>query len=519
MTLRAVLWCAVSTQAQAEDAKVSLPQQEADARALCARHGWRIVDVLLVPGHSRHYLDIHECAADMQRAGIDAFLRLIEHWQRRDFDVLICRDSERFARTQSLHARVVEETIAASARIYSLADGWVDSNNFRMFIAMAGYKAASDVERLVKGRKKAMDENARRGLPTTSSIAMSHRIIRDEFGRAQKVVPDESKRVMIEAAARIVIEGHGWNHIERILFERYGFTNPKTGRPYRRLTFYQLFHTPTFWGHSARHFRDYSVPNGTRTDMWVFDESEPLPEGVLMYRNTFPAAITGKLARELQDELRRRRMVVRGNARPRRTRMFSGLMVCDECGYYLVYGYNKGYPGYKCVSHYLPDHKRPDCTQHHYSMNEPAIKKWMHAFIAGLLEGNPITPSVSAELDEVARLERDLEQTQNTVRVLIAKQAAAGDELAALYDEQIQQHGAALKHLQALLRDVRLRQQQTSQQQQQRAASLEALRGQKLKDFWRRPSVEINQVLHALFGRVRLYVRDGKIIDVRELPR
>ena len=100
MSLRAIIWCAVSTKGQAVEEKDSLPTQEADARAKCDAEGWEVVDVLKVPGHSRNYIDIHECARDMRKNGIDAFDKLIRHWEDRDFDVLVARDGDRFARTQ-----------------------------------------------------------------------------------------------------------------------------------------------------------------------------------------------------------------------------------------------------------------------------------------------------------------------------------------------------------------------------------------------------------------------------------
>lgn len=121
---------AVSSVPQAEDDKVSLPQQETDARNLCLKEDWAIVDVLKTPGHSRYYLDLEECAADMMTQGIDTFDKLMMHVRARDFDVFICRDSERFARSQSLHAR------------------------------------------------------AQRGLPTSSGVPMSHKLVRDVKGEA-----------------------------------------------------------------------------------------------------------------------------------------------------------------------------------------------------------------------------------------------------------------------------------------------------------------------------------------------
>jgi len=59
-TLRSVIWCAVSSQAQNEPDKVSLPQQEEDGRKLALSQNWRVVDVMRVPGHSRRYIDFHK---------------------------------------------------------------------------------------------------------------------------------------------------------------------------------------------------------------------------------------------------------------------------------------------------------------------------------------------------------------------------------------------------------------------------------------------------------------------------
>ena len=44
--LRSIIWCAVSSRAQNEPDKVSLPQQEEDGRKLALSHNWRVVDVM-----------------------------------------------------------------------------------------------------------------------------------------------------------------------------------------------------------------------------------------------------------------------------------------------------------------------------------------------------------------------------------------------------------------------------------------------------------------------------------------
>lgn len=54
----------------------------------------------------------------------------------------------------------VEKTVGRGARIYSLADGMIDENNFRMWIAMGGYRAAGEIDSLIKMRKIGFDARA-----------------------------------------------------------------------------------------------------------------------------------------------------------------------------------------------------------------------------------------------------------------------------------------------------------------------------------------------------------------------
>jgi hypothetical protein len=71
---RCLIWCAVSSRAQNEPDKISLSQQEADLRTLAQQHNWQVVEVMLVPGHSRRYIDFHELADDAAREGLMLFI-------------------------------------------------------------------------------------------------------------------------------------------------------------------------------------------------------------------------------------------------------------------------------------------------------------------------------------------------------------------------------------------------------------------------------------------------------------
>lgn len=264
MTGRAVLWCAVSTRPQAGEDKNSLGTQESDQREACERLGLDVIDVLSVPGHSRRYYDIETLARDARREGIDAFDRLMQHWAVRDFDVLVVRDGDRFARTQSLHARVVEETIEGGARIYSLADGWVDGSNYRMWGAMNGYRAASDVDSLVKKHHAGMKARVARGLPVRTP-PLFHKTLW-ENGKAIRLEVDEDKRALSLALAEALLDGVPWLRLSE--FVAYlGHLNPKTNKPYSPNTFYVALYSPNTWGHSALQY------SGRHYSRWVYEDS------------------------------------------------------------------------------------------------------------------------------------------------------------------------------------------------------------------------------------------------------
>lgn len=521
MTVRAIIWVAVSTAAQADE-KESLPEQERQAKAICDKNGWQIVETLRVPGHSRRYIDIHECAADMRQQGINAFDRLLYHWNAQDFDILVCRDASRFARTQSLHAYVVESTIQIGAQIYSLNDGFIDQNNYRMWIAMGGFSAAGEVDRLVRGRRIAMDARARKGLPTSSSIIGSHKVIRDELGHAIKTVVDESKRRLWNDLASLLLEGVGWREIELELFKRFGHV-ADNGKPYRRLYMYGIVNHPTFWGHTARFFRDGKFPNGTKTDLWVFDKSVPVPEGVQIFYETHDPVYVGEVAENVKSELRRRRHVIRGKARPHRTRRFSGMFLCGECGYYLVYRFNKGYPGYGCQSKYFHNEYRPKCPQSK-QLPDWKIQPWLDQRLREMVEAGNLSiltkssgNQQNVSQSQVQLIENELSEAENLARQLIRKQASASEELQSLYDDEINSLGERLKILRANLAALKRQAAHPDMEVTQQVA-LGELKQLSVDKFWEQEDTFINQLLHRLIGNRRFVVLDGEIIGVTDAP-
>src|SRR5690606_36670017 len=104
--------------------------------------------------------------------------------------------------------------------------------------------------------------------------------------------------------------GVGWRMIEQELYERYGYVRDN-GKPYSRAFFYKRIFTPTWWGHSARFYKGEVY--GQKSDLWVYDESYPLPEDAIVFRNTHEPIWDGDLAKAIQSEIARRRMTALGS--------------------------------------------------------------------------------------------------------------------------------------------------------------------------------------------------------------
>jgi DNA invertase Pin-like site-specific DNA recombinase/CII-binding regulator of phage lambda lysogenization HflD len=515
--MKAIIWAAVSTAVQAnEDEKVSLPQQEADGRTLCQKNNWQILDVLRVPGHSRRYIDIHECAHDMLKQDINAFERLLRYWDQRNFDILIVRDASRFARTQALHAYVTERTIDIGARIYSMADGWVDENNYRMWIAMGGYSASTEIDRLVKYRKAAMTKRAERGLPTGSSVIISHKLIRDEIGKPIKLVVDESKRRLFDDAAELILQGIGWNDIEGILYTRFGHTKAD-GKPYPGGTFNKLLYNPTFWGNSAQNFRE---KQGKKYGTWAFDPAEPVPDGVTIFYNTHEPVWDGDLAARIQAEMRRRREVVRGRTRPGTTNMFAGLFLCGHCSYYMTTYIRIGYIALRCMTRYIED-REIECLaplfkyQHAQDYLDQRLREMLAAGGPEMFMQD--TSQADTEVERIAALKREITDLEQQINRMILKQSSASEAVHDLYDAQIEAAGEKLKILRGNLSTLHRYAISNSVRASQEHAFAELL-GITIDLFWQQPHAKINQILHQLVGTKRFVVENAEITGVTEAP-
>lgn len=518
--MKALIWAAVSTRAQTNDDKFSLPQQEQDGRDMIAREGWELVEVLRVPGHTRsQYMEFHKLAAAANKKGIDAFLKLEEHWTAKDFDVLIIRDGDRLARAQGVMGTIVESIIHTGARIYCFADGWIDSTNYRMWISMVGYRAASDIDKIKKFIDEGANKRAQRGLPVGSGVLWSHKLVRGDNGRALYQIPDPDKQLFFQDAATLLLEGVSWYDMEAELFKRFGHGTPD-GKPFPPRKVYHLLYNPSAWGHIARFFRDHRRKSQFK-GAWAYDPTAEPPKGVTLFYNVHQPIYEGELAVRVQQEMRRREQAAHGGFQADSTFEFTGLLVCGACGANLLHHWNhrqaRPWERWYCFTKHRK-HSYATCTQSK-GMKHDYVRDFIDAKLREAIEqhsleailGLPVQPPENI----VSLLNEQIETLEAQAKRLIHKQATAPESLSAMYDEQLQQLGEQLAQVRQRLLTEKKRQVPIEHYEAQ-VRTLEEIAAMSLETFWQKPRNEINQYLHRLLANRRWLVLDGVIVDQQD---
>ena len=162
---RILLWCAVSSEGQAADDKESLPDQERMGRAFAESVQGQVVDVLMVPGHSRELVLWSDAEAVM-----DAYRSLRHHCEVGDFDVLWARSPDRLGRDPALIAQaesLVERRGTNREVFYADAPHALGhkSTSMRFVSSIRGVSSRLEIEELVRRQRMGMRGRIKRGLP------------------------------------------------------------------------------------------------------------------------------------------------------------------------------------------------------------------------------------------------------------------------------------------------------------------------------------------------------------------
>lgn len=517
---RAIIWTSVSSQPQAAEDKMSLLEQERLCRSWCDENGYVVIDTLTVPGHSRYESDIIDLLDDYSKRDVMAYHRLREHWKRQDFDVLVCYHDSRFGRSTTAYHWVGENVIRSGRSIYRIQGGWITRENAPFQLALGSIAATNSVTQLVEGRKAGMRKRLQKGLLTGSIQPLSHHVTRDEMGNAIRVqVREDLRRLWDNLFTVVVTDKVSWWDIEQILYEQFGHA-ATDGKAYREQYFYHLVHNPAFHGNNAMNIHHRKLGQREKFGLWIFDQSVPVPEGVQIEYNKFPAVYQGQQLQAFQDELRRRKTML-GSARPHKTHLFTGLLVCAECSYTLVYIHAKSRAYYYCATNYRRNTHRHEhaCTNSRH-MRVDAIQEWLDARLREVIRSGDINIFLPAETDpglHIKSLQREIaaleEQQRGLIRIAVKLPENAQETVLQEINITSEQLTILQKQLDAhQYQEARANRSHLSQQQA--ILDIQA----KYDNFWSLPEVEINQLLHRLLGDWRLAVLDAQVVRIVRKP-
>lgn len=512
--MRVGIFVSVSSRPQAEEEKISLPFQESSGRAWAQSHGGKVSAILRVPGFSRSDSDIMAMFEEYARQGITAYLDLRRFWYEGGIDVLWAYSFDRLGRSSTLINYVVENTIRAGMQIYLEEDGgFMTTEDFRYKMAIGSIMVVNPMEQFRKKTLEAKYESAKKGLFINGRLVGSHRAVKDERGDLIAIELNEDKTRLLKDAAEVLLAGVAWRDIEQVLFVDYG--HARNGKPYPVEWYYHLIHKPYFWGHSAWHFSGHSKSDGQRMSAWSYDEAVLPPPGTEVFRNKFAAVYTGDLAVQVIAELRRRRDTIHGKTRSTSIHRFTGLVMCDRCGYQMGYKHNQkgGWRYYQCTSKHSSRDKT-GCTGYP-SIREKAVFEYVDVLLRQMLATDVFAlPGVRQEdyENQLQQIASERTAVENEIKRLIQKQAVAPDNLSGLYDDEIAARSTQLRNLAGRYSEVQIARART--ENTARKSAVRYLKETTLEDFWQKPALKINQILHQIFGDYHMVIRDKQIIHL-----
>jgi DNA invertase Pin-like site-specific DNA recombinase len=515
---RAVIWKAVSSRPQAEEEKVSLPEQERLAREWCEANGYDVVRILEVPGYSRRESDVVSVLEDYAEQGIYAYHDLRKMWQNHDFDVLVAYSHDRLGRSNTLHSWVMECIVMYGMQLFLIADGgFVDLEDFRYKLAIGGMMAATPIDRLVRASAAAKDKLTMQGLPIGGMIPISHKRVRDtQSGKTLRLELNEDMLPLFDNLATLLLEGVAYNFLSEELYRRYGHLAPD-GKLYRHNQFFDLLYTPAFWGHMAKGYSTASN-NGNMRGAWVFDETVPAPAGVVVARNVVPAVYTGELAEAIKAEIYRR-MAMTGNRKPDDTYRFSGLFICGVCGSGMSAKSKPGYGrrGLICSRSFSRTVEK-NCTENKL-VTHKYLQSEMDRLLRQLVEGT--TPDIfKAEKQEDDALQRlnalrgQIQNLEQRLATLINEQSSAPNAARPIYRQQIERLSEQYERLNEESLTLQRKIEEEAYVTREEIRTIDDLRKLTLECFWKLPDREINQWLLRLMGKRKFVIINKQIVDV-----
>jgi site-specific DNA recombinase len=337
----AVVYYRMSTERQ-ED---SIERQRSQVEPFATRQGYKIL---------REYKD-EGIAGDEEEKRKD-FMRMMRDAQRREFEVILCDDKDRFGRFDSItQGYYVKPLRDAGVRLETVAQGKVDWFSFAGRVTDAVLQEAKKIEsqatsRRVITRMLLMAKQGKwlGGVPPYAYVLTPDAIL------GKKLVPGDPLKVM---AVQMMFELYGdrgftLDMVARELYER-GIPNPRGGPTWNKTTVRSILRCRKYvgdltWnsGHDGKYSEvaggivrttDSRIPKRALNDLsdWIIvpDTHEPLIDRALFER------VQAKLAK---NKFKTTPLPKGGQF------VLSGLLTCGHCGWRMIGSSSGEKRSYKC---------------------------------------------------------------------------------------------------------------------------------------------------------------------------
>lgn len=237
--MKAGILLRVSTEDQAQEDRHSIPAQDREIRAFCAREGYEVVAEYRAEGFSANKLILADLPA-LEAAVIDA--------EAGRFDALVIHEASRLARREMLGWEVYERLKKAGVRIVNISNP-IDYHTpeGRAFFGIEGVFSAFWSQKIAEHVSKGYRERVRSGLPAN----------RLSPGYAWTEAGPSQPPVVIEEEAVIIREGYArWNRGDSLpsiaaYFEAAGLKprNPRANGRWQVATVRAMLHNPMYAGY------------------------------------------------------------------------------------------------------------------------------------------------------------------------------------------------------------------------------------------------------------------------------
>lgn len=205
-------------------------------------------------------------------------------------------------------------------------------------------------------------------------------------------------------------------------------------------------------------------------------------------------------------------------------RAFTGLLLCGECGYTLIYNNSRYSNGLRCMSHYNISATRPDCTQNKW-IHEDKIRDWLTPLLEQLIktrDWSSLDGTTAAGHDtqaEIDAIQTEINQVNAQIIRMIDDQSRQDNPaVTEIYENKIRAAGDRLDILHNRLESLSLQSATNQHTVRQRQYSIDELARVSVEYLWGLPGDEINQLLHRLMGNRRIEILDGQIVATRNAP-